>query len=251
VDKALFELVQKRLTENQSFARRNTKYEYLLTGLLRHRCGRNMGARTCRGTLYYYCFGTNKSKAPINAKGEPQTCNCYWVNAKMLEETVWEMVTGLLRNPARLIKELEDTVKTGSVTRKTLEEELDGLKKRLEQIPAEQQRLVEGYRRGLYAEFMMREEMERLSREQADTDRRRLDLESQLARLGKVLGYRDQLEAFAKKLDQGVDSMGFREKRDLLKLVIEQITFDNWRITVKAIIPLEQMQLHPVSGWQG
>ncbi len=39
-------------------------------------------------------------------------------------------------------------------------------KARLKAIPEEQRRLVEGYRKGLYADFMMREDMELIQREQ-------------------------------------------------------------------------------------
>jgi hypothetical protein len=40
--------------------------------------------------------------------------------------------------------------------------------------------------------------------------------------------------------------MGFREKRDLLRLVVERIKLDNWKISVNTTIPLDQLQLNLV-----
>ena len=48
---------------------------------------------------------------------------------------------------------------TATQASQALEEELAQANKRLEELPREERRLVEGYRKGLYAEFMMRQEM--------------------------------------------------------------------------------------------
>ncbi len=53
-----------------------------------------------------------------------------------------------------------------SQTKEGLEWELQLCEVRLKVIPGEQKRLVEGYREGLYADFMMREDMEQIQREQ-------------------------------------------------------------------------------------
>ncbi len=72
IPKETFNIVQTRLVENKLWAGRNTKREYLLSGLLKHACGSSMGARTSHGTPYYYCLKSNRFKAPIDEKGEPQ-----------------------------------------------------------------------------------------------------------------------------------------------------------------------------------
>lgn len=48
-----------------------------------------------------------------------------------------------------------------------LEEELMQVNKRLQALPQEERRLVEGCHKGFYADFMMREEVERLRAEKS------------------------------------------------------------------------------------
>ena len=145
----VFAAAQKRLKQNKKLARRNTKREYLLSGLLKHDCGSRMGGRANKGTLYYRCYKSLSFKAPIDNNGIPQPCKCHWVNGKALESAVWETVTELLRNPELLVRELERLTQPDSATRETLEEELALIARRLENLPKEERRLVDGYRKGL------------------------------------------------------------------------------------------------------
>ena len=247
VPRNVFEAAQRRLNENQELAKRNAKREYLLSGLVKHSCGGRMRGRTNKGTMFYYCFRSNHSKAPINERGEPQTCNCGWVNGRELERAVWDTVTNLLRQPDLMVQELERLSKPDSATREALEGELAQVKKRLEELPKEERRLVEGYRKGLYPDFMMREEMEQLGKEQAALSERKLELESQLAHLEKALSYRGQLESLAEQLGRGLDALDFSQRRDLLHLLVDEVTYQDGTVTIRTIIPLEGRRLSSVA----
>ncbi len=247
VTREVFDAAQKRLAENLRLAQRNTKREYLLTGLIKHTCGASMGGRFCHGLVYYRCLGSHAFRAPINEKGEPQPCSCKWVNGQRLESLVWDTVTDLLKQPELLERELENLAQPNSTTRETLELELVQLSKRLADLPNEERRLVEGYRKGLYADFMMREEMDCVHKEYADAKKRGDELKQQIQRLDKAIRYRDQIEAMAKRLSQGLDTMGFTERRELLRLLVDGIIYDNGEVSIKTIIPLEEHQLHPAA----
>ncbi|MDP3061810.1 MAG: recombinase family protein, partial [Chloroflexota bacterium] len=255
IPKETFNIVQTRLVENKRWAGRNTKREYLLSGLLKHACGSAMGARTSHGTPYYYCLKSNRFKAPIDEKGEPQPCPCTWVNGRAMETAVWDTVTGLLRHPDLLMQELERLTQPDSTTREALEEELAQVKKRLEELPKEERRLVEGYRKGFYVDFMMREEMDRVRSEQTSAEERRRELERQLAHLDRALSYKGQVEQLASRLSEGLDQMGFVERRELLRLLVDEVVYDEGQVTIKTIIPLggnDERRLRPVpQGGQG
>jgi site-specific DNA recombinase len=169
------------------------------------------------------------------------------VNGRALEAAVWDTVTDLLRHPDVLVRELENLTRPSSITRETLGEELARVKKRLEELPKEERRLVEGYRKGFYADFMMREEVERVHSEQAAAEARRRELETQLARLDKALGYRGQVEDLARRLSQGLDQMSFAERRELIRLLVDEVIYDDGKVTIKTIIPVDQCKLHPVA----
>ncbi len=125
ISRDVFESAQRRLRENRSFASRNSKREYLLSGLLKHSCGSRMGGSSARGGITYYrCYRSLRFKAPIDDKGEPQPCPCGWANGKTLDSAVWDTVTSLLRNPELMLQHLESLTQPGSATRETLAEEL-------------------------------------------------------------------------------------------------------------------------------
>ncbi|MFH1141371.1 MAG: recombinase family protein [Chloroflexota bacterium] len=251
VPREVFDMAQKRLEENGRLARRNAKRDYLLSGPVKHACGSGMGGRTHSGVTYYHCYKDQKFKAPINERGELQPCRCKWANGRAMETAVWDTVTGLLRHPDLLMQELERLTQPDSATREALEDELAQVRKRLEELPKEEQRLVEGYRKGLYADFMMREEMERVQKEQASAEERRRELERQLARLDKTLGYRGQIEELARQLSQGLDAMDFAQRRALLRLLVDEVVYDDaeGKVTIRTIIPVDERRLRPIHQW--
>ena len=248
VSQETFNTTQKRLEENLRLAQRNSKREYLLSGLLKHACGSSMGGRTHGAYNYYFCYKTQKFKAPINDKGEPQTCSSRWVNGKDLEAVVWERVTDLLRQPDLLQRELENLTRPDSATREALQNELADVGKQLEELPKEERRLVEGYRKGFYADFMMREEMKRVRGEQTKLQGRRRELELKIAHLDNVISYKGQIQKLAERLSQGLDSMDFEQRRELLRLLVDEVFYDDGHVTIKTIIPLVERRLHPISG---
>lgn len=44
----------------------------------------------------------------------------------------------------------------------------------------------------------------------------------------------------------GLDHMDFNGRRELLRLLVEEVIYDKGLLTIKTVLPLEQ--LHPVSG---
>ena len=99
----VFAAAQERLSQNKRLAGRNTKREYLLSGLVKHACGSRMGGCASNGTFYYRCYKSLSFKAPIDDNGVPQPCKCRWVNGKALQSAIWETVADLIRNPELLM----------------------------------------------------------------------------------------------------------------------------------------------------
>ncbi len=54
------------------------------------------------------------------------------------------------------------------------------------------------------------------------------------------------MEALAKRLSQGLDAMGFEDRRELLRLLIDEIVYDDGgSMIIKTILPLGR--LHPAT----
>ena len=203
-----------------------------------------MGGRANHGKTYYHCFKSNHFKAPINDKGEPNPCAGKWISARALEAEVWDTVTDLLQQPELLVRELEKLTQPDSPSRQALEEEMAHVSRRLERLPKEERRLVEGYRKGFYSDAIMRDEMGQVHQEQSAAQEGMRELQRQLAHMDRALNYQGQVEDLTVRLRQGLDSMGFSERRELLRLLVEQVVYEDGQVTIRTILPLEQ--LHPI-----
>jgi site-specific DNA recombinase len=171
----LFEAVQRKLKTNAELSTRNTKRQYLLSGLLYcSQCGGRMGGHAIHGIPYYRCYRKdNPDRVRLSPDGRPQPCSCPEVRTEAIEPEVWNTICQLIQNPDFLIQELHRRNADNSQTKEILERELQLCQARLKAIPEEQSRLVEGYRKGLYADFMMREDMELIQKEQGELEKRK------------------------------------------------------------------------------
>jgi len=100
--------------------------------------------------------------------------------------------------------------------------------------------------------------MERVRSEQAAAEERHRELERQLAHLDKALSYRGKVEDLARRLSQGLNYMDFSQRRELLRLLVDEVVYDDGQVTIKTIIPLggsaDEVQLRPIprgdtGGW--
>jgi site-specific DNA recombinase len=241
----LFEAVQRKLKTNADLARRNTKRQYLLSGLLFcSRCGGRMGGHSVHGVLYYRCYRKCiPDKIPLDAEGRLQPCSCPEIKTEVIEREVWDTICQLIRDPDFLIEELRRR-NTDESQKEIMERELKLCQVRLKAIPGEESRLVEGYRKGLYADFMMRAEMELIQKEQDELERRKAELERQLVQRFLTENQEAQIRRLAKDMCTGLDHLDFSGKQELLRLLVEKVIYDGKSIEIQTIIrPREQ--LHP------
>ncbi len=243
----LFEAAQRKLRRNAELANRNVKREYLLSGLLYcSQCGGRMGGHAIHGVPYYQCYRRYKTdNIPLDTDGLPTPCCCPQIKTAAIEPLVWDTIARLIRDPDFLIEQLHHRNDNDSETREMLERELELCQTRLRAIPVEQKRLVEGYRKGLYADFMMREEMELIQKEQVELEKRKAELERQLAQRRLTQSQEAQIRSLTEKIGIGLENLDFTGKRELLRLLVEKVSYDGQGVEILTIIPLGE-QLHPI-----
>jgi len=243
----LFEAVQRKFKRNAELSKRNTKRQYLLSGLLYcSQCGGRMGGHTIHGIPYYRCYRKgNPDRVPLGPDGKPQPCSCPEIKAEAIEPVVWDTICQLIKNPDFLIQELHRRNADNSQTGEILERELQLCQVRLKAIPEEQRRLVEGYRKGLYADFMMRQDMELIQKEQGELEERKAELERQLARRFLTQNQESQIRSLAEKISTGLNNLNFTGKQELLRLLVEKVFYNGQSVEILTIIPLSE-QLHPI-----
>ena len=108
ISEDVFNAAQERLQRNRDLAKRNTKRDYLLRGLVKCRaCGRNYVGTThtnrSNGRVYqrsYYRCGARDSLSPVR-------CNNRRLRADYLDRVVWEQIESLLANPEIVMAEVQ------------------------------------------------------------------------------------------------------------------------------------------------
>ena len=123
-----------------------------------------------------------------------ESCTGPLVRADWLGSTVWETITDLLQQPRRREED--------SPTRAIAEQELGIAKRRHAEIPEEQDRLVEGYGKGLIR--LMEPRMRTLQAELEELVERISELEGRLSRLELTEEQEAQALRFAERVQQGL-----------------------------------------------
>jgi site-specific DNA recombinase len=170
----LYERIQARLAQNERYAPRNRKYNYLLVGKIFCGCGNRSVGDGYAGKHYYRC--TEKtSKYPLS-RG---SCRFPGVNAVKLDSLLWGEITKSLKNKA-LMRESARAWLQAQQTR-TIESELQvaDLEQLLAQVSEEEERYARAYGAGTIRFEQFRKLM-------ADLKRRRRMCEQELAGTPKV-----------------------------------------------------------------
>ena len=205
-----------------------------------------MGGHTIHGVPYYRCYRKgNPERIPIDVDGRLQPCSCPEVKTEAVEPVVWDTISQLIKEPDLLARELNNRIEDKSKTKQFLEKELQLCLARLKAIPEEQMRLVEGYRKGLYTDFVMREDMEAIQKEQTELEKRKDELERQLAQRNMTEHQEAQLKSFVSKIGAGLDHLDFKGKQELIRSLINKVLYNGQNIEIQTIIP-PRGQLQPI-----
>ena len=104
---------------------------------------------------------------------------------------------------------------------------------------------MEGYRKGLYADFMMHEDMEHIQKEEGELEKRKAELERQLAQRFLTENQEAQIRSLSEKISLGLNNLDFAGKQELLRLLVEKVIYNEQGIEIQTIITLGE-QLHPI-----
>lgn len=114
VDRTTWQKAQKQMQLNKKLAKRNTKRDYLLRGLLYCAlCGRSMTAyarpgrrKNSTGKIYHYYSCISKESNSYALSG--QRCNCRRIPVEELENEVWQTLTDIARGEKNLADYLRE-----------------------------------------------------------------------------------------------------------------------------------------------
>jgi site-specific DNA recombinase len=230
----LFQAVQEQLHENrQRIRQRRTGDRYLLQGLVV--CGlcgygfhgRIISPRTENGREYFYyrCNSANAARRTGLA-----VCQNPVVRGELLDEAVWAEVRALLTDPWRLEQEYRQRLKNPSSEARAIT--LSGLQTQREKARRGIARLIDSYAEGLVEKDEFEPRIKRLKQRVTELERQTAELAGEQAlghELHLVLG---QLEEFAKRVGQGLETADLLARREVIRAVVRRIVVDKGEVNV-------------------
>jgi len=244
IDLATFQAAAGRARENEAFSPRNLQEGgYLLRKLVRcGRCGCSCSALTSKQAYsgkvhsnhYYGCLRTTSGFL------KQERCSQRRIRADVLDELVWDEVSTRLQDPV-LVLEAHQTHKTqrrDSADEDGSSEKDQRLQAQIKLANRELSRLLDAYQGGALElpelqkrRQLVNSKLEMLNREQEL-------LRKMAAEQKKETDIKASLAEFAALVSTSLKRISFENKQKLLRMVLDRVVVNDWKVDVHYNIPL-------------
>ena len=230
-----FDLIRKKLSHNQQFARRNNSaYPYLLRALVS--CGMCrlgcIGRSSRGGYAYYVCVG--RSHGTISHRDEK--CSARSIPVEQLDELVWQDVCEMLTHPEKIAAALY-RAQGGQWLPQELQARRENLRKARVSLEQQMERLTDAYLANvLQLEEYKRRKLELEQRLSVIAEQRR-QLEANVGHHDQLAGMVQSIEAFCQRVQQGLTEATFEQKRQLIELVVDRVVVTGEEVEIRYVIP--------------
>jgi site-specific DNA recombinase len=247
IDLATFHAAAGRARENDAFSPRNLQEGgYLLRKLVRcGRCGSSCSALTSKqiyggevhSSHYYGCLRTTSGFL------KQERCSQRRIRADVLDEMVWEEVSTRLQDPALVLEAYQDH-KLHPVEEDGTEKE-GKLQGQIKSANRELSRLLDAYQCGalelpelqkrrqlVNAKLDMLNQEQELLRKMAADQKKERDIKASLGE-------------FAALVTSSLKRISFENKQKLLRMVLDKVVVNEWKVDVHYNIPLPKPTLTP------
>ncbi len=244
IDLATFHAAAGRARENEAFSPRNLQEGgYLLRKLVRcGRCGCSCSALTSKQTYggkvhcshYYSCLRTTSGFL------KQERCSQRRIRADVLDELVWEEVTTRLQDPSLVLEAYQDHNK-----RRKASSDQDGatanddrLKEQIKLANRELSRLLDAYQCGAL-ELPELQKRRQLVNSKIEMLNREQELLNKIAaEKKKDTDIKASLGEFAALVSSSLTRISFENKQKLLRIVLDKVVVNDWKVDVYYNIPL-------------
>jgi len=214
VDVQTWQAARQQAESNTSFAKRRTKHDYLVRGLMYCGCcGFKMIAKTNypkgKPYSYYRCLRNNRTSV----------CPMPTVGAKKADAVVWELIENLITEPDVLSRVLS-AEQSDKHSEPAIRTELERLDRKLKAKHHEKSQILRLYRRQLISEADLEEQLQEIkTAEEMFLATRALE-EGKLASFHIEKRKIQDLESALGRLRKDIDKFSFEQKRELLRLIV-------------------------------
>ena len=206
IDRSMWQQAQKRLEHNRKLLRRRTQHQYLLSGML-----------VCDDCSYAYSGNYSKPTRWYRDGGRKHPD----VRADTLEQAVWDALKALLLRPATLWEGYRAREAEVVQARRGLAQRLETVHKLKEKAQGKLEALTDAYldpdigmRKAEYAR-----RRRSIEKEIAEQQREATDLRARIETKTVTEEQVQAVEEFSAEVREGIDLLGFEDKRKVLQLL--------------------------------
>ena len=155
-----------------------------------------------------------------------------------MEDAVWQAITEALQHPELLAKEYQQRIAQAAKPA-SIEAERKQMTAVLKRVKAQEDRVTDAYVNEAMGLDRYKAEMEKLRQKCTELERcvKELDARQQQEQDGrKAL---KNLDRFCHQVSEGLETMTFEERQQLLRLLVERVTVEEGRVRVETVIPTE------------
>ena len=238
IDQKTWEATQARFKQNIVHSQRNnTKNDYLLRGLVVcGLCGSMASGRVSNRYSYYDC--NTKKNWKITGKQHEEKIA---INRRVLDQKVWEGLTGLLDDPEELQSQLQARLEKKNFIPTPVSSSSDKTEKELEKLNFQERRIVDAYRESVIT-------LEELKQQKATLASNRKVLEAKIKAAQNGLESSRQPEITMEMLGdvsaryhRAMAKAGFEKKQKIVNLLVNSVTLFPNRAVVEGIIPVSSV----------
>ncbi len=232
ISEDIYGKAQELLKTRKNYSERNAKYNYLLQGLVKcGDCGCTVAGTADRQLqkikgktygpyfkLYYRCthFFKNRFEKLVN-------CRLKYIQAKDLEDVIWNEIEKVLQNPQLIEKAVKEKERFRRGHRDSLEKEFKQTARRQEGLNKEEQRILEAYRQNVISIEQLKEQMEEIRHTRENLEARRQEIKAILQTRDVKTEIKEAVN-YVKKIKQGIGKFTHDTKKKMLRLLNTRTT---------------------------
>lgn len=247
LDNGVYEKVQVILDRNQKYARKNRKYDYLLSGLVYCECGsKRAGDGSSKNGHYYYRCAERIYNFPMEKK-----CQAQGVNAVLLDESLWRNLVKIFKDEDILKKHVGAWLQTELQHDTVKDQERIRLLDSINKIAEEEKRYAKAYGAGTI-------DFEQFQELMKEAKRRKIVLKKQLDTLKPTNQNKidqSQVDDVCQEATLVLQSLDLNNKTQIIRDIIDKVVIntqermvDVWgHITLQNLSLTERLGYEPTS----
>jgi site-specific DNA recombinase len=249
VDAELFAAAQEQLAAHRLHLRRRRGTRFLLQGLaVCAECGYGMYAKSsCGGPsyeyAYYRCRGSDGSRF-----GGRRVCDNPMQRRELMDETVWQDVCGLLREPGRLQQEYERRCHPSPEARVSAASEVERLRTAVVKVKQGTNRLIDAYSEGLVERTDFEPRIRHLKNRLAKLQAEQQALQEQVRQEQERSLIFSRWDEFVEQIQQSLTTADWPKRREIVRTLVKRVEVAKNHLRIVYKVPDRPFANHSTKG---